>query len=301
MGSGVFVTGGTGFIGRRLLARIAGGGRGPVHCLTRRPDAFPGAGRDLHVVPGDLQDGDAYGPVLAGCGTVVHLAAATGQAPPAEHLRVNAVGTRVLLDRCRKAGVERFVHVSSVAATFPNLRRYPYGRSKALAERAVVESGLPFVVLRPTIVVGKEGALWQRLTRLARQRLMPLPGGGRAVIQPVFVDDVVECVLAAADGLVPPGTVYAVGGPERLTFADFLAAIHRRLHGRSPVILHVPVGPLVALLSLVERPLAPLLPVSAGQLSAFRFGATTGDDRVFPLGRGRLTSIADMLALALEG
>src|SRR5262245_15139073 len=110
--SKVFLTGGTGLLGTRLRARLEASGVAFV-------DLPRGQGADLRVP-------SSYSASLAGVDTVVHLAAATGKATPALHAEVNLGGTKGLLEQCRRAGVRRFIFVSSIAAGFPDLSRYPY-------------------------------------------------------------------------------------------------------------------------------------------------------------------------------
>src|SRR5688500_4002765 len=119
MRDGVFVTGGSGFVGRRVLPELLTLGR-PVFGLDRSGTlaAMPDAG-GITVVKGDLLQPETYRSALRSCDVVVHLAAATGAAPATEHQRVNARGTEVLLEECLAAGVAKILFVSSIAVTFP--------------------------------------------------------------------------------------------------------------------------------------------------------------------------------------
>jgi NADH dehydrogenase len=301
MKGGIFVTGGRGFIGQRLLPRLASLGAGPIYCLTRRDEAFPASVPGTRLIVGDVADTHAYRHVLDDCRMVLHLAAATGAARPREFMAVNARGTAALLASSRDAGIETFVHVSSVAAAVRDTRHYPYARSKALAEEAVRGSGLSFVIVRPTIVVGAGGGAWESFIRLARSSVIVLPGGGLAPVDPVFVDDVVDCLLSVVRGEVPLNETFTIGGPERLTFADLLRAVYRHRHAALPIIIPVPIGPLVRSLALLERLGVTRLPVTAGQLTALRVGATTDSARSFPRASAGMTGVAEMLRLSLDG
>ena len=87
--SGIFLTGATGFLGRHVLRRLVAGGRGPVVCLARDPSRFPDTGdAPVDCIRGDLDAPERWEDALRGCDTVVHLAALTGKAKPAEHFRV---------------------------------------------------------------------------------------------------------------------------------------------------------------------------------------------------------------------
>ena len=100
---------------------------------------------------GDLSAPDVWTARLAGCETVLHLAAVTGKARTADFHAINAEGTRVLLERARAAGVSRFIFVSSIAAGFADQRHYPYAVSKVEAEQAVLASGLDVLHSEPRV------------------------------------------------------------------------------------------------------------------------------------------------------
>ena len=102
---------------------------------------------------------------------MVHLAALTGRAAPEEYKRVNVDGTSVLLQACKAAKVRRFLHVSTIAAGYPDQRYYPYATTKAQAESLVRESGLDLAIVRPTLVLGEKSPIWNTL--------VPIPEGRR--------------------------------------------------------------------------------------------------------------------------
>src|SRR5258705_2595434 len=108
----VFLTGSTGFIGRRLLATLLGSPSHRIRCLSRSPKAAAHpAGCD--VVSGEICNPSTYTRALQGVDLVIHLAATTGNARPQEYFRVNVDGTRALLAASRSAGIRRFVFISS--------------------------------------------------------------------------------------------------------------------------------------------------------------------------------------------
>lgn len=268
----LFLTGATGFVGRRVLAALAPAAGGGIEREVRalvRGDASRLEPTFARVVAGELDRPEAWAGALEGCEVVLHLAALTGRARAREHLRVAAEGTRRLVEAARLAGVRRLVHVSTVAVRYPDLAGYPYARAKDQAERIVVNSGLAHVVVRPTIVLGPGAAAWGPLAALARLPLLPLPGGGRARIQPIDVDDLARALVLLVEDESHDGTILELGGPERLSFGDFLRRAHRAQRAAEPRALPVPVRPAVALLALWERAGLPLPPVTAGQLMAF--------------------------------
>ena len=135
MRNGIFVTGGSGFVGRPLLAALHHTGR-PVTTLTRS-DTLRDTGDGITVVQGDLLRPETYRAALRSCDVVIHLAATTGRASADEHMRVNARGTEVLVNECRDAGVSKILFVSSIATTFQDITGYHYAKAKRRAEETV--------------------------------------------------------------------------------------------------------------------------------------------------------------------
>lgn len=275
----ILVTGGTGFLGRHFLARLDRGFVEEARCLVR------GAGRGLAAtahgpritpVPGDLRDAELV-PALAGCDAVVHLAAVTGKAAPAELDAVHVEGTRRLLAAAREAGVPRFLHVSTVAVSYPETEHQPYARSKARAELLVKDSGLDWLIVRPTMVFGPGSLAGSRLARLANLPVLPLPGSGTSRVQPVHVADVAALLRRRlADGAFGE-RVEDVGGRDTVLMVELLRALRRGLRGTEGPSVTLPVAPLISFLGAADPVLRPFLPVTAGQLYVFRYDVVAAE------------------------
>jgi NADH dehydrogenase len=221
-------------------------------------------------VPGDLLDVASYREALRACDTVVHLAAATGRAPDAEHVRVNVYGTELLLSECRRAGVANILFVSSIATTFPATADYHYARTKLQAEEAVRRSGLRFVILRPAIILGPGAPILRSLERLALLPFVLVPGSGRARVRPIHVEDVAEAiaVIVGEDKFV--GETLEIGGDETVTIEELLQRVREVQKGTRGRVVHVPLWVFRAPLKLAAAVGAGgLLPITAGQLSSF--------------------------------
>jgi NADH dehydrogenase len=304
MAESVFVTGAGGFIGGILLRHLSSGPHGLVKALMRRP-ASPNAS-DLDTpraqeVIGDLLDPDSYRGALAGCGTVVHLAAATGKARPRDCERVNVEGTRVLLEACKSAGVRRFLYVSTIAAGYPDQRYYAYAKTKARAEQLVRESGLACAVVRPTLVLGEGSPIWRTLLRIARLPVIPLPQGSRPVsVQPIHADDVARGIALLMDSDRFDGEVLDLGGPRPLPFAEFLGLVQLELRGEAGRIVRVPLRPVRTMLALMEPMLRPPMPVTAGQLALFANDSTATENWLLAALRPGMPSTEAMIEALVE-
>ncbi|HEX5045193.1 MAG TPA: NAD-dependent epimerase/dehydratase family protein [Candidatus Polarisedimenticolaceae bacterium] len=262
MSRSLFLTGAGGFVGRHLLPRLRERGI-EVTCLVRRPPGPDG----VRSVVGDLTQPGPWEEALQEVDTVLHAAAATGAASREVHARVNGDGTAALVQRAAARGAGRFVFVSTVAVKFADTRRYPYARAKQRAEQAVREGGIPWVIVRPTMVFGPGAPVLVGLRRLARLPVVPLFGGGRARVQPVDVSDLAELLAAVVDDASLSREVLEAGGPDVVPLADLLSVL-RRLEGKPPRAVRLPAGPVASFLWTLER--AGLrLPVTAGQIATF--------------------------------
>ena len=269
----VFVTGAFGFVGRHLLPHLVRRFR-RVFALRRPGSPVIAANAGVIPIEADLGHTEHYAHALAECATVVHLAAATGKRPATEYFAVNLEGTTRLLQACVAAGVRRFLFVSTIAATFADRRHYPYAESKARAEDAVRASGLDHVIVRPTVVLGPGAPAWTGLAALTRGAVTAVPGDGQTVMQPIDVGDLAAGVADLVERFPVSGTIVELGGPDRVTVEALLRGIGRRGGARNPRLVHVPLGPVIRVLAVLEPLLLPLLPVTAGQLSAFRYDTT---------------------------
>lgn len=145
--------------------------------------------------------------------------------------------SRALFAAARGAGVDRIVHVSITNATITS--PLPYFRSKALAEQALTEAGVPYSIVRPTLLFGGDrDVLVNNIAWILRRMpVFAVPGSGAYPVQPVHVDDLArictEAALAGADGVVD------AAGPEKMSFAELVALIRRATGARAPIV-HVP-------------------------------------------------------------
>ncbi len=266
--SAIIVTGAGGFVGRRLVDR-----------LVARGDAVTGIGRgeqpadwpkDARWVRADLNDAASYENALSGADCVIHLAAITGKARPAAYRRGNVEATRALAEASARAGVKRIVFVSSIAAAFADRRHYPYAESKIAAEAVVREVPMPWVIVRPTMVLGPGSPIEDSLARLARFPVSPVFGDGRRQVEPVDVDDVADFLDALAHAPDVAGETIELGGGARFDMRDLYARLRAQRGGAgAPRFAPLPLGFFRFWLAAVEGPLLPVLPLTAGQLATF--------------------------------
>lgn len=226
------ITGGTGFVGTTTidLARAQGH---QVRALTRR--AQP-ARDGVRWIEGSLETPDALARLVEGADAVLHIAGAVNAPDRAGFARANIAGTEAALAAARGAGVQRFVHVSSLSAREPQLSNY--GWSKAEAEVRVAASPLAWTMVRPPAIYGPGDMDMFELFRLARHGLAVLPSHGR--MSAIHVADLARLLLAlaAADA---GRVIYEAddGTPGGWSHRDFARAIGTAV-GRKPLTVTAP-------------------------------------------------------------
>jgi nucleoside-diphosphate-sugar epimerase len=254
-----FVTGGSGFLGRTLIATLRDRGA-TVRALTRSPAAQDAVRRlGAEPVPGDLDDVDALRCGAAGCDVVFHAAACLAEwGPDALFERVNVTGTANVLTAARAAGVPRVVHVSTEAvlagrapivradetAPAPDRPYGPYARTKLAAERRVVAASVPgftTVVVRPRFIWGAgDTSLLPKIVAAAEARRFRWIDGGRYLTSTTHVQNACEALLLAAERGHPGAIYFATDGPP-IEYRQFVTAL-LATRGVTPTSRSVPHG-----------------------------------------------------------
>jgi len=273
----IAVTGATGFVGRHIAAVLTRRGHA-VRALVRRPiHARTLVSLGVELVPGDLADVAALTTLTRGAHAVVHLVGIIVEKGPATFHAVHVDGTRRVVEAARQAGIERFVHMSAVGAR-DERGATPYHRTKWHAEQLVRASGLSHAVFRPSIISGPESAPIRTLARLHRwSPVVPVFGDGRFPTQPVWVEDV---ALAFALSVEQPSLsgVFELGGPQVLTYEEFLLAIGRAAGHPRPLV-HMPLALARAAAGAFDL-LGAAAPLTSDQLQMLVEGSATPDNAI---------------------
>lgn len=249
----IVLTGGAGVMGRRLAEGLRDRGE-QVRVLDR-----PGTKLDLPGVElrhGDVTDPASLEGVFQGADTVFHLAAVLIANDPAVFERVNVGGTRNVLAAAKAAGARHFIFVSSASVVYP--KTTAYSRSKRECERIVREqTGIHWTIIRPTLAYNEHGGEEFRmfLDYLRKFPVVPFIGRGRALKNPVHVDDLMRGFLSVVGNPVAYGKTYNFSGGEDISIRD-LAALMLRHQGITKPFLSVPVSLCTAAAKVLEGRMA---------------------------------------------
>ena len=234
----ILVTGGTGFVGSHLIKRMRAEGL-PVRAIVRNPDKARGlTDLGVEVLRGDVSDQASLDKAAEGVERIVHLVGIIQESSGATFQTVHVDGTRNLLEAAKKNHVRHFFYQSALG-TRPNAKS-EYHRTKWAAEELVRASGISYTILRPSLIYGPGDQFTIRLAEMIRlSPLLPVVGSGKSKIQPIFIDDVVTCILTAVRSDCCFNEIYEIGGPQQLTYEEVTIAIADALGIHRPTV-HVP-------------------------------------------------------------
>jgi uncharacterized protein YbjT (DUF2867 family) len=236
----VLVTGGTGFVGPKVVHALRAAER-PVRVLARRPDKQEQLRAwGCEIVQGDMTDTASLRRGVEGCEAVVHLVALAPFADPSATRRVMEQGTRDLVAASREAGVRRFVLMSALGVREDTKDLSAYNHAKWDEEQAVQESGLENTIFRPSFVFGRDGGLLPGLLRLTRwSPVTPVPSARR--LQPIWVDDVAAHFARSLEIGTKGNGTWELAGPDQVTWSELLERL-RRVAGKRRVAFQMPGG-----------------------------------------------------------
>lgn len=275
----ILLTGSTGFVGRGILPTLVKQGY-KVTCLVR-PDSIgklqraPEWQEHVELLPGDLFDLPSLEKAVAGTDAIIHLVGIIRE-KPAQGItfpRVHVTGTNNLLQAARGAGIQHFIHMSALGAR--ENAASMYHQTKFQAEQAVMNSGIPYTIFRPSVIFGPGDEFVTMLADLVRLPVTPVIGSGTYQLQPVSrqtVADVFTQALTIADAR---NRIFEVGGPEALTYLQILDAVGSAVNKQKVRKIHIPVPLMKPMVAALEG--FSFFPITSTQLIMLEEGNTCKD------------------------
>ena len=222
----VFVTGGTGFVGREIVRELHDAGHSARLLVRNANPAVLRLAERFHaeIRQGDLLDAASLPKTMQGTEAVIHLVGIISEFDGQTFENIHARGTKNVVQAALIAGVKRFVHMSALGTRADAVSRYH--QTKWAAEQAVSESLLNWTIFRPSLIYGPDDQFVNLFARMAKwSPVLPVMAGKSVTFQPVTVQDVARCFVRALTEPRSFRQVFDVCGPDRLTLKEILNAI----------------------------------------------------------------------------
>jgi uncharacterized protein YbjT (DUF2867 family) len=294
----ILITGGTGFIGRALVRQFFDSGY-PVRTLLRPSPRTPRLPKGVPVEVAVVSLGDIRGlrAALRDVDVIIHLAGTEHLGRNANLLATDIQGTQNLAQAAKQAGVKRFIYLSHIGAD--RASAFPVHKAKGIAEEHIRRSGVPYTIVRSSIVFGPEDHFTTNLVSLLRRvpGVFPIPGDGQTRIQPLWVEDLVTCLIWAMENSETINKIYEVGGSEYFTLRQTLEII-MQVTGKRRLLVSLSPPFLRALIVTLET-FVPRFPASSFWTDYYAVHRTCPVDnlpRTFGLMPARFTYRLDYLA-----
>jgi len=270
----VLVVGGTGFVGRHVVAQLAAAGHRVVAPTRRRGNA-----RELLLLPtvdvveADVNEPAGLGRLARGADAVINLVGILNETDGATFARAHVELVRNVIAACGAAGVRRLLHMSALNADPAGPSRYL--RSKGEGEAAIAASGLDWTIFQASVIFGREDSFLNLFARLVRAfPVVPL-AGAKVRFQPVYVGDVAACFVAALDNEASIGRKYPMCGPKVYTLRELVRYVGEVTGAERPII---PLGGALATLQATALEFLPGKLMSRDNLASMQIDSVCDCD-----------------------
>lgn len=274
----IFLSGGTGFIGSHSANRLIEAGH-KVRLLSTKG---PGHARNLppgqaEFVNGNILDPESLKGKMGGCDVAINFVGIIIEVGGATFERVHVHGLHNLLGEAKKAGIKRFIHISALGTSDKPVSEY--FRTKWQGEQLIKSSGIPYVILRPSLVFGPEDKFFNMLKPMLSLPVIPVAGDGKTKFQPIYVEDLAACLAQAVEKDEPLNGVWEIAGSQQFTFDEMLDLMALVLGKSKKPKLHIPM-PIMTVFARAAEKLFSKPFVTRDQLKMLSLDNTTSSNAV---------------------
>ncbi len=264
----VLVTGGTGFVGKNIIARLKSAGQN-VRALVRPDSAKKSQLNDVQIALGNIWEADTIDKnAFYNVEYVVHLVGIIQNYKENTFERVHIQGTKNMVDLAARYGVKKFVHMSALGARSDG--KSEYHKTKWQAEEYLRDSGLTYTIFRPSIIFGDDCEFIRQMLGLVRKPLVtPVAGLGQNKMQPIDVNNVASFFAQALSNAQSDNKAFDLGGPKCYTLDEIMDILAVSYRGKRKLKMHIPTYLMVPPVFLMEMVL-PRPPVTRDQLKMLK-------------------------------
>lgn len=266
----IFIAGSTGFVGVHLLEALR---RASIRarCLVRNEEKAEWVTSfGFEAAIGDITSPASLRNVLTGVDTVIHLVGIIEEKGERTFENVHVNGTDNLVNEAVRSGIQRIFYQSALGSDIDS--PFGYLRTKAEAERIVRSSNIPYTIFRPSLIVGRGDGFTEKMKQLiSAGPVVPVPGGGSARFQPIYIKDWTGCFLKILRNADAVNRIYEFGGPEHISYTDILRRIMEAMNVKKPIV-HIPMNvmrlslPFMGVIGPIARVLGKNIPAVSGDL-----------------------------------
>ncbi|NDP43795.1 MAG: complex I NDUFA9 subunit family protein [Aromatoleum sp.] len=270
----VLVVGGSGFVGRHIVNRLAAAGHRIVVPTRRRDNAralilLP----TVDVVDADVNDAATLLRLARGMDAVINLVGILNEKGGETFAQAHLEVTKNVIAACNGAAVRRLVHMSALNADPEGPSRYL--RTKGEAETAIVASGLDWTIFQPSVIFGREDSFLNLFAKLLRLLPVVALAGAHARFQPAYVGDVADCFVRALDLDASIGRMYPLCGPKIYTLRELVRYVGEVTGAERPI---VPLGRIAGRLQALILEMLPGKLMSRDNLASMELDSVCGCD-----------------------
>lgn len=237
-------------MGSHLVRRLAQE-RIQTRCLVRRTSNIERLKEHgIEVVYGDVNDKESLKKAVEGIEAVIHLVGIIVEHKGATFEIIHTQGTKNLIEASKEAGVKRFIYISALGARENARSRYHF--TKWVAEQLVMNSGMEYVILRPSIMIGEWGAFITMLSRIVHQAPLIPVIDGESMVQPIYVENTVDCIIKSLSEPETTSRIFEIAGPRQITYRELFLTLMDVLSVKKPTI-EIPIWLMFPVAYILER------------------------------------------------
>jgi uncharacterized protein YbjT (DUF2867 family) len=287
----IAVLGGTGFIGGHLLKALSGTAN-EIVIISRRGNAGGGSTPNVSYRNADIHNMESLVSALKDIDLVYHLVGIIAETKELTFEKTVIGGTANLVAACGKSGVKRIIYLSALGTSVTSPSKY--FQSKWEAEEIICQSGLNYIIVRPSVVFGPDDKFINMLAGMIRRSpIIPIVGNGRYLLQPVYVGDLIDILIDSIGNARAQNKVIEIGGPEQLQFRQLIDLIKKTL-SKKRMNFYIPfwfIKPIAAIMGkIMESP-----PVTVDQLRMLEIGNTCDNKVLLGIYDMKLTKLEDKI------